>query len=624
MKKIKWYINRLLKMNLFEIFWRIKYKINSIIYFKKVKKGIRIDSFIINNNLKKLNINIKKLYLNNLNNKYSITNDIKLLGKYKYKNYKTKWNIDFFNNKPYENICSFKLDYKNSSIYGDARLNWELNRHYQFIILSKNYFITREKKYLDELLYLYNNYNNSSNFLYGITWVSTMEIAIRCNSWIYMYYFLKQSDVSKDLLDSLEIAIINMTDYIYNFPSKYSSANNHLIIEAFIIGQSGILFNYEPWINFAINTFNKELLRQNYNDGINKEMSLHYHTFFMEALLLFIRLLNKNGYKINKKWNIILDKMSKYLNNCIDNYNNIVEFGDNDEGKILDLNGNIDYYKYILELSSLVLNNKYVNYNQFEENIYWLFNDRDFSNLKTKTFISKCNNICYKEGGITLLKSLDKNIFIGIDHGDLGFDKLSAHAHADMLSFQLFYKDIPILVDLGTYLYFSNMNDRNYFRSTINHNTASINNLDQSLILGPFMWNKKYKYKLKEYVSNKDKIILEAVVYNHKNNMHNRKIIFNKNNRLIIKDSFNNNLNKVINYNFGPKIKIIIKENFIYFYNNKIKGYIYIKSNNCKINIEKKKYSQKYGEYDIIKAVNISTNDTFVQSDIYIEEVHND
>jgi uncharacterized heparinase superfamily protein len=74
------------------------------------------------------------------------------------------------------------------------------------------------------------------------------------------------------------------------------------------------------------------------------------------------------------------------------------------------------------------------------------------------------------------------------DCGELGFKSIAAHGHADALSFTLRAFGSDVFVDPGTYDYFSYPAWRAYFRSTRAHNTVVVDDLDQSTMLGPFLW----------------------------------------------------------------------------------------------------------------------------------------
>jgi len=62
---------------------------------------------------------------------------------------------------------------------------------------------------------------------------------------------------------------------------------------------------------------------------------------------------------------------------------------------------------------------------------------------------------------------------------------LPAHAHADALSFQLWWAGRPVVVDPGTYTYEPGV-DREWFRSTRAHSTVTVDGRDQFRLWGAF------------------------------------------------------------------------------------------------------------------------------------------
>jgi len=79
-------------------------------------------------------------------------------------------------------------------------------------------------------------------------------------------------------------------------------------------------------------------------------------------------------------------------------------------------------------------------------------------------------------------------ISVLFDCGKLGFGSISAHGHADALSLTLRAFGQDILVDPGTFDYFSYPAWREYFRGTFAHNTVLVDGLDQSTLQGSFLW----------------------------------------------------------------------------------------------------------------------------------------
>ncbi|PEQ95242.1 heparinase [Bacillus sp. AFS006103] len=527
-------------MSLGEVIWRLKQKglenSERRLYMDE-KKSIVFKLY--NPKLASLSLDADKLGLNLDNKDFSLINSISLFGIYSYEEYRKEWHAGFQTNAHWPLEFSYDLKYKQCDHIGDARTNWELNRHFQFAILAKGYYASEDHKFLDEFIELFDDWNNKNPFLFGISWTSVMEIAIRINSWIFSYCFLKKSKgVPEVVLEKLRIGILNMTDYVVNHYSRFSSANNHLIVEAYVIGLSGILFENKFWQSTAINILNEEIIKQNYSDGINKELSLHYQTFFMEAVGLLIHVMQFNHITVPDSWLKMMNKMSEYVSNCMGNYGEVIVFGDNDEGKILDLNGHgMNHYKYILDLMSCILDKRYTNLDKVCENIRWLYSNEELDRFKEKTLYKNENSISYKEGGNSILRSNDGRMLIGIDHAALGFGSIAAHGHADALSFQMFVDGYPIFVDPGTYIYHIRLEERNYFRRTVNHNTISIDGRDQSEMLGAFLWGKRAN---SSFTVNQMDTVRDSITCSHDGYfpvIHQREFDFNKVNCLVITDS---------------------------------------------------------------------------------------
>ncbi len=149
----------------------------------------------------------------------------------------------------------------NVIISGDARTNWELNRHFQFALLAKNFYATSDLKYYRELQALFDSWRRENPFLKGISWTSVMEVAIRAINWMYTLAFLSQSkNVDKDFKIRLSVGIRNMIGYVSQHYSR------------FFIGQQTIcwwkrqLSGLQDWLSIVRNGKHWEFpsLRKNY------------------------------------------------------------------------------------------------------------------------------------------------------------------------------------------------------------------------------------------------------------------------------------------------------------------------------------------------------------------------
>ncbi len=624
MADLSWLIRRLKAMSIPEVVWRLKQRAicrNEQKFFCESKTSVI--SGIFNPQLKGLTIDEKKLQLNTDNEDFRTALSIPLLGNFNYSDYKKRWYAGFQTKNDWLLKFSYSLEYKQRDDIGDARTNWELNRHFQFALLAKNYAASHDKKYLDEFTELFEDWNEENPFLWGISWTSVMEVAIRCSNWCYSYCFLKSTDAPKELLDKLQTGILNMTDYITKHYSRYSSANNHLIVESYAIGQTGILCAYQPWIKLAVDILTRELPLQNYSDGVNKELALHYQSFYMEAMGLMMRLLIKNEYSVPDTWSPMLEKMCVYVADCMGDYGESIVFGDDDEGKILDLQGGIEnHYQYMLGLLSVMLDKQYTDLSKLNcENLTWLFSEEELSAAQQKPLYRSPFCACYKDGGNTILRSNDRKILIGIDHAALGFGSIAAHGHADALSFQMFVDGEPMFVDPGTYIYHCNLDSRNAFRKTENHNTVTVDGKDQSEMLGAFLWGRRAECKLISYENMTEKTLLVAEHDGYRPIIHRRTFEFDGNRKLCIKDELSAACNYTLTFMLLPNVTAKIENNSVIVSAGVCTCKIEFESReNFDVSTRHTVYSERYGVQNGTTAVSVRSHGIGMISKITVWE----
>ena len=90
----------------------------------------------------------------------------------------------------------------------------------------------------------------------------------------------------------------------------------------------------------------------------------------------------------------------------------------------------------------------------------------------------------FKDAGYAVLQ--DKNqSYLFFDAGPMGPKHIQGHGHADALSFVLYGRGRPLIVDPGVFSY-HNKFWRDHFRNTMAHNTVAIDNQDQCVFWGPF------------------------------------------------------------------------------------------------------------------------------------------
>ena len=565
MGRLSWYFNRLRAMSIPEVFWRLQQKNiqkRESILFRN--KNLSVCSFSFYRDTDGLKFNPEALGINFSNYTFGTCTSIHLLGCYNYLNYKKEWNAGFQTPNKWGNEWSYGLNYKQRDDIGDARTNWELNRHFQFALLGKAYYATGKKEFCNELNELFYDWNKSCPFLHGISWTSVMEVAIRCIQWCVTLAFLRKRGCVRDgtMLSEMETGIKNMAGYVARHYSRYSSANNHLLVEATSLAYAGFAFGCEMWWKLAVRLLNEQLSLQNFNDGVNKEMSLHYQTFGMEGYALTMHLMKCNGVEVPKAWIDMIARQCEFVAHSIVG-DAACEFGDNDEGKILDLQGgDISHYKYVLQLCSLVAGRRFEDFNEVSETINWLFPDNVIDECRTKPKYDASASRTFHHGGYSFLRSESGRVMVGIDHAPLGFGAIAAHGHADALSFQMFVDGKPLFIDPGTYIYHCWLDERNEFRKSINHNTVVINGCEQSQMLGAFLWGKRASTKLISSRLGADSDMIEAYVEGLSVVRHTRRFTLERKGfGLTIEDMFSKDCQWLEVFVLAPEVKVVISGN---------------------------------------------------------------
>lgn len=582
MNKVLWIYNRLKAMSLREIIHRVNKSIRQKIDKKKYRRNIKV------NEIFQKDINLEILY-KNLN---TIFEDIDL-GRIEdiclsYSSF--NFNVDLAEDINWHkgmygefdrNKSSYDIEFKNTDNIGDVRFSWEINRHQFMPYLAVCYLKTKDKKYLDVLNKHFESWIEENKFLKGINWSSAMEIALRSYQWLIVIYLLQEVKECEKLKMDMAKSIAASIDYVMKNLSLYSSANNHLILEAAISSIIGLAFGdvyKQNWFKEGYDILSREIYLQFHEDGINKEQALHYQAFVTDMMLQYNSIVRKVGVKaIGEE----LIKKSVEFMYALKADKIYMDFGDSDDAKILNLSPNYyNYYDYILSLASEYYKTTY-NENKYAE-VSLFTKENNKNNVKN---IKKFN--LYKAGGYLLIND-DKNNLL-FDVAELGFGSLAAHGHADALSFMYAYKEREFFIDSGTFIYNIKKEKRDHYRSTEMHNTLTYKGKNQSEIKGPFLWGKKAEVELISFKDDENKISVGAEHNGYYPLIHKRELEYmKKENMFIIKDYFKEEAE--INFILDPKVIVRKIDENIYELSNKEKLYMYVSGNSelMDINVSKK------------------------------------
>lgn len=244
-----------------------------------------------------------------------------------------------------------------------------------------------------------------------------------------------------------------------------------------------------------------------------------------------------------------LYKMTKFLG-CLSQSGSVPEIGDSDDAKIVCFGGYTNYYQYLLQLASFYFRKQFIISEKIYPEIEFLLGDIQSINLE---YIEYEELSLFEKGGYSVINN--KDTFLVFDTGPLGFGGLAAHGHADALNIIYNYRNKPVLVEPGTYIYNIESEWRDYFRRTDVHNTLSVSGDNQSEMQGPFLWGKKANAILENVEKLENGFLLKGKHDGYDSSIHHRAVCYlKKYELLIIADRFDKEAD--INYTFDSLVQI--------------------------------------------------------------------
>ena len=415
------------------------------------------------------------------------------------------WNCDHGNGKKAPLGFAPFIDYRNFQVTGDCKLVWEPNRHHQLVVLGRAYRAGGNIKYAEAVKDQLDSWLQQCPFGKGMNWRSPLELSIRLINWVWALDLIRDSglfigDFRKRILHSAYLHLWEVTRKY----SRGSSANNHLVGEAagVFIATSYFqkLANASKWCEESRKILSREIISQSYPDGCTREQAIGYQLFVLQFFIFsgIIARLTKDDFP-PEFWSRI-EKMLEFVGILTEGGDTLSMFGDSDDGYVLDLGNSHSDSSALLSIGAVLFERSDFKAwsADYAEPARWLLgrsSREQFCVIDSANFEPSHESVDFSDSGYYLLQCGSRGspdrVSVLFDCGELGFKSTAAHGHADALSFTLRAFGIDIFVDPGTYDYFSFPEWRDYFRSTRAHNTVEVDGVDQSVMLGPFMWGRR-------------------------------------------------------------------------------------------------------------------------------------
>ncbi|SEC09557.1 alginate lyase family protein [Streptomyces sp. KS_5] len=392
---------------------------------------------------------------------------------------------------------AFDVPYRSEDTVGDIKQIWEPSRHQYLTVLAAAYAITGDERYAERVAEHLRSWWAANTPLRGVHWISGIELGIRLLSWVWIRRLLEGWPGAAGLFEDNPVALNQIWHHqrwLAAFPSRGSSANNHVIAEAAGQFAAACAFDWFPssarWRADALRSLERHLRANTFGSGLNRELATEYHGLVLELGLAAVAEADAAGVPVPAPVRLVLLRMTDALAAVVDSRLRPPRQGDADDGHGLIVDGaGTDRWASLLATGDAV----------FGRLAWWP--EVTGTDVRTPLLAAlirpgaievtrpASRPAHFADAGMTVLRGPEE-IWCRCDGGPHGFLSIAAHAHADALSVEVRHDGVDVLADPGTYCYHGQPEWRRYFRSTLGHNTLQLDGDDQSASGGPFLWTR--------------------------------------------------------------------------------------------------------------------------------------
>ncbi|KAF2775377.1 alginate lyase family protein [Streptomyces sp. OM5714] len=397
---------------------------------------------------------------------------------------------------------AFDVPYRDEDVTGDIKQIWEPSRHQYLTVLAAAYAVTGDERYAERVAGHLRSWWASNPPLRGVHWVSGIELGIRLLSWVWVRRLLDGWPGAAALFEDNPVALKQIWHHqrwLAAFPSRGSSANNHVVAETAGQFAAACAFGWFPssarWRDEALRSLERQLRANTFLSGLNRELATEYHGLVLELGLATVAEADAAGVAVPPTVRLVLLRMTDALAAVVDDRLRPPRQGDADDGHGLVVDGaGTDRWASLLATGDAV----------FGSLPWWpavAGTDvrtpllaaliRPYAKQGSGPAVSRpaSRPAHFADAGLTVLRG-PGGVWCRCDGGPHGFLSIAAHAHADALSVEVRHDGVDVLADPGTYCYHGQPAWRRYFRSTLGHNTLELDGVDQSVPGGPFLWTR--------------------------------------------------------------------------------------------------------------------------------------
>ncbi len=541
------------------------------------------------------------------------------------------WHLDFKSGFRWPK-GSFYLKYKKVDLTNaaDVKVPWELSRCHHLLWLGEAYLLTKEEKYAKEVVDQLEWWIDENPLMYSINWTCAMDVAIRAVNWMYAINMISQSaSLNEAVFKRINGSLFEHGWFIFrNLEKWYPYSANHYAANIASLLYLGQLFKGtnegKKWWHYALKEYFLEVRFQVLPSGAHFERSISYHRLMIELFSYPYFMLQRVKEPIPLDVQLRVESMFDFADHYTKPNGLAPLMGDNDDGRMLPfVKRDFRVHDYLLSIGYSGFGKHYesLSTDKVVLDTFFLLPEKNVIKESSPQNASVSVIKDHRDAGFVILKKADLYLIFSNTslscYPDLNRNMLGTHTHADGLSFELSIGKQDFIIDPGSYVYTASAVDRNKFRSTVMHNTLTIDGQDQVELLDTNLFsvkgfNEVEKMEIKE---NEEGISVSGTrmwnLPSELNVSHTRKIKLKRETELEVLDEIlcNSERNYVWHFYLAPEInpEIIANDTVVLRgSNNSSINVHFSSSNNFLVEILDCEISPSYGVLISTKSIRIS------------------
>lgn len=386
----------------------------------------------------------------------------------------------------------------------DIKLPWELSRCQHWPLLGQAYRLTRDDRFASEIAHELRDFIEANPVGTAVNWACTMDVALRAANWALALELIRSSPVSPDFWRTAYEALFDHAVFIErHLENNYEVTSNHFLSNVVGLFYVATAFSDLPrgqmWDRQCREWLAQEMAVQVLPDGADYESSVPYHRLVTELFLGAARVADFSRRPLPASLLERLRTMVDFLQAVTRPDGLMPQVGDADDGRLHILSAYGTWQPqdpgHLFGPAACFFRNP--DWTQLAghwgawEAAWWGFDPVEApaatpSRGPGEPAATRDGVRQFANAGLVVFRH--RGDYLLITNGGVGTAGFGNHKHNDLLGFEYHFDGEAVVVDPGSYVYTSDPDARNLFRSTGSHNTVVVDGQEQNEIRSEWLF----------------------------------------------------------------------------------------------------------------------------------------